>query len=254
MRVCLLYVKSSEKIHINDHSDYFSEKISAMKILSFIIVLICCNAYLKAQDDIVLDLDSIKNIKTSRYSSINDVGVAINVAGKFIQKFPGNTQKTTLNVEKPSVMFRTVHGVLVNPKLFIGAGAGIDFLPSQTGGTRAFSLTFPLFAEFREYILDGNFNVFFSQRLGGAFFIDSYRNQQLNSGRYSGAFGEFMIGGRYVTNGKKVALHFGVGYRLQHLQRKANVQDIQNGNPLILSNIPQVTIKHYVPITIGVTF
>jgi hypothetical protein len=225
-----------------------------MRILSFFITFFCIHFYVNAQNDIVLDLDSIKNIKTTRYSSVNEVGVAINVAGKFIQKFPGNTQKTTLDVEKPSVMFRTVHGVLLNPKLFIGAGAGIDFLSNQTSGIRAFSLTFPLFAEFREYILDGNFNIFFSERLGAAFFIDSYRNQQLNSGKYTGAFGEFMIGGRYVTNGKKIALHFGVGYRLQHLQRKANVQDIQNGNPLILSNIPQIIIKQYIPISIGITF
>ncbi|HNI33378.1 MAG TPA: hypothetical protein PK628_10655, partial [Chitinophagales bacterium] len=50
----------------------------------------------QAQDDIVLDLDSIKNIKTTRYSSINEVGVGIHVAGKLIQKFPDITKKTTL--------------------------------------------------------------------------------------------------------------------------------------------------------------
>lgn len=227
-----------------------------MRVSYLLFLLLCCSHYLRAQDDIVLDLDSIKNIRTTRYSTINEVGVGINVSGTRIQKFPGNTQKTTLQVDKPSVLFRTVHGALLNPKFFIGAGLGIDFLPNQNGGLRAFSLTFPFFAECREYILEGNFNLFFSQRMGGAIFIDSYRSQQLNSGRYTGAFGEFMIGGRYVTGGKKFALHFGVGYRLQHLQRKVDVQSYNNLGALIqtYSNTPEIILKHYVPITIGLTF
>jgi hypothetical protein len=58
------------------------------------------------------------------------------------------------------VLFRTVHGALINPKIFIGAGTGIDFQPNQNAGIRAYSLTFPFFAEFREYVLEGNFNIF----------------------------------------------------------------------------------------------
>src|SRR3954464_8520335 len=85
---------------------------------------------LHAQDDIEINLDSIKNIKTTRYSSVNEVGVAINIGGTRIDKLPGNTTKTKLGVDKPSVMIRTVHGILINPKFFTGAGLGIDFLPS----------------------------------------------------------------------------------------------------------------------------
>lgn len=227
-----------------------------MRILSFVFVLCCGFFQLKAQEDIVLNLDSIKNIKTTRYSSINDVGIAINVAGTKIEKLPDYTRKTTLSTDKPSFMFRTVHGALINPKLFIGAGTGIDFRPNSTYGTKFYYFTFPFFAEFREYILDGNFNVFFSERLGGAVYIDSYYNKYLNKGTYSGAFGEFMIGGRYVTSGKKLAIHFGVGYRLQHLQRKVDIQSLSNTGVILQSyaNTPEITLKHYVPITIGVTF
>ena len=65
-----------------------------------------------------------------------------------------------------------------------------------------------------------------------------------------------MIGGRYVTAGKKLAIHFGVGYRMQHLQRKVDVQNLSNTGNIIstYANTPEITIKHYVPITIGVTF
>ncbi len=226
-----------------------------MKIAVFLLILFAGSFCLQAQDNIVIDLDSIKNIKTTRYSSVNEVGVGISLGGKTKQKLPSQTTTINLENEKPGVLFRTVHGALLNPKFFIGAGTGIDFLPNQTAGIRAYSLTFPFFAEFREYILDGNFNVFFSQRLGAAIFIDSYRNQQLNSGKSTGAFGEFMIGGRYVTSGKKVALHFGVGYRLQHLQRRVDVQNIINGgNIQIFSNTTEITIKHYIPIALGITF
>jgi len=210
----------------------------------------------QAQDDIVLDLDSIKNIKTTRYASINEVGVGIHVAGKLIQKFPDITKKTTLQVEKPSFIFRTVHGALINPKLFIGAGLGIDFRPNGTNGSRFYYFTFPIFAEFREYFLEGNFNLFLSERVGGAIYIDSYFNSQINKGRYAGAFGEFMIGGRYVTNSRKLAIHFGAGYRLQHLQRKVDIQSLNGSGGInqTYANTPEITIKHYVPITIGVTF
>lgn len=225
-----------------------------MKQILLIAVLLLGIIDLRAQDDIVINLDSIKNIKTTRYSSINEVGIGINVAGKLIQRFPDNTQKRTIEVEKPSFIFRTVHGALINPKLFIGAGTGIDFRPNSTYGTRFYYFTFPFFAEFREYFLSGNFNLFLSQRLGGALYIDSYFNSSFNNGRYSGAFGEFMVGGRYVTSGKKIALHFGAGYRLQHLQRKVDIQDLGSGNVQTYSNTPEITIKHYVPITIGVTF
>lgn len=207
-----------------------------------------------AQDEIVLNLDSIKNIKTTRYSSINEVGIGINVAGTLIQKFPDNTQKRSIETEKPSFIFRTVHGALINPKFFIGAGTGIDFRPNSAFGTRFYFFTFPFFAEFRQYLLNGNFNLFFSERLGGALYIDSYFNSTFNNGRYSGAFGEFMIGGRYVTNSKKFALHFGAGYRLQHLQRRVDVQGISGGLPQVFSNTREISIKHYIPITIGVTF
>ncbi len=207
-----------------------------------------------AQDEIVINLDSIKNIKSTRYSSINEVGVGINVGGKLIQKFPNNTQKRTLGIDKPDFIFRTVHGALINPKLFIGAGFGIDFRPNGNYGSKYFYFTFPIFAEFREYFLNGNFNLFVSQRIGGAFHIDSYFNNSINKGRYSGAFGEFMLGGRYVTNGKKLAVHFGVGYRLQHLQRKVDIQDLNGNAGQTYNNVPEITIKHYVPITIGITY
>lgn len=229
-------------------------KLSDMKILFVVLILFFSAHQIKAQDNIVLDLDSIKNIKATRYSSINEVGVGISLGGKMKQKLPFQTTTIKLENEKPGVMFRTVHGALINPTFFIGAGTGIDFSPNQSNGIRAYSLTFPFFAEFREYILDGNFKMFFSQRLGAAIFIDSYRNQQLNSGKYSGAFGEFMIGGRYVTPEKKIAIHFGVGYRLQHLQRKVDVQSLDNGNIKIYSNTREITVKHYIPITIGITY
>ena len=225
-----------------------------MKKAAFLFVLFCTAIYGHAQEEIVIDLDSIKNIKTTRYSSVNEVGVGVSLGGKTKQKLPSQTNTINLENEKPSVLFRTVHGALINPKIFIGAGTGIDFQPNQNAGIRAYSLTFPFFAEFREYVLEGNFNIFFSQRLGGAIFIDSYRNQQLNSGRYTGAFGEFMIGGRYVTSGKNISLHFGVGYRLQHLQRRVDVQDIRNGNVQIFSNTTEISIKHYIPVSIGITF
>ncbi len=209
---------------------------------------------LRAQEDIVLNLDSIKNIRTTRYSSINEVGVAISVAGTKLLKLLSGTVKTNLGTEKPSVMFRTVHGALINPKLFIGAGLGLDFRPNSPSGVRSYFFTFPFFAEFREYVLEGNFNMFFSERLGGAVFIDSYINSSINRGTYSGAFGEFMIGGRYVPPAKRIAIHFGVGYRLQHLQRKIDVTDGTGSNVQVFSNTPEISIKHYVPITLGVTF
>lgn len=226
-----------------------------MKQLCFLLFVIGFAHFSKAQDDIVLNLDSIKNIKTTRYSSINEVGVSINLSSKMIQKFPGETKKTKLDIEKPSFMFRTVHGALLNPKFFIGAGTGVDFRPNTTNGIQSYYLTFPFFAELREYFLKGNFNLFLSQRLGGAVYIDSYFNKNFNKGTYSGAFGEFMVGGRYVTQGKNLAVHFGVGYRLQHLQRKVDTQSIVSGQPVqTYANTPEITIKHYVPVTIGITF
>lgn len=225
----------------------------AMRIFLLLAIMFSCR-FIFAQEEIVLDLDSIKNIKTTRYSSVNDVGVAINIGGTMIDKLPGNTIKTKLGIDKPSVMIRTVHGILINPKFFMGAGLGIDFLPSggTTGGS--FLVTFPIFAEFREYILDGNFNVFFSERLGGAIFLDKKINTLSGQKRTSsGAFGEFMIGGRYVPSNKKLAVHFGVGYRLQHLQQKVNFTDPASPT-FVISNVKQTTIKHYVPITIGITF
>jgi hypothetical protein len=226
-----------------------------MKNFIFLFVLISVAHVCKAQDDIVLDLDSIKNIKTTRYSSVNEVGVGINIGYKVIFKLPGTTNKTKQDVEKPNVIFRTVHGVLINPKLFIGAGVGVDFLPTNTGGTASnFHVTFPFFAEFREYILDGNFNVFFSERLGVGVSLDQKLNVVSNQSKTStGAFGEFMIGGRYVPGGKKLAVHFGVGYRLQHLQRKADIVDPSLPTNVI-NGVKQITIKHYIPVTIGITF
>ena len=97
--------------------------------------------------------------------------------------------------------------------------------------------------------------MFFSERVGAAIYIDSYYNKYVNKGSSSGAFGEFMIGGRYVTNGKKLAIHFGAGYRLQHLQRKEDIQGSSgNAVPTTFANTPVITLKHYIPITIGVTF
>ncbi|MEN9447269.1 MAG: hypothetical protein RJA25_559 [Bacteroidota bacterium] len=229
-----------------------------MRFLLLFLFTVTFGYFSQAQDndDIVLDLDSIKNVKTTRYSSINEVGTSVNVAGTLIQKFPGNTVKRNLKIDKPSVSFRTVHGALINPNFFIGGGVGLDFRPNEYFGTRFFYFTFPFFIEMRQYFLSGNFNLFLSERIGGAVHIDSYYNKYYNKGTYSGAFGEFMIGGRYVTAGKKLAIHFGVGYRMQHLQRKVDVQNLSNTGNIIstYANTPEITIKHYVPITIGVTF
>lgn len=226
-----------------------------MKTFFLILFFLCVLQKSHAQDEIVLDLDSIKNIKTTRYSTINEVGIGISLGGKMFQKLPSQTTKIKLENEKPNVIFRTVHGALIKPSFFIGGGIGIDFLPGNSSGIRSYSFSFPFFIELREYILDGNFNIFFSERLGAAFYIDSYRNQQLNSGKSKGAFGEFMIGGRYVTSGKKLAIHFGLGYRLQHLQRKVSVTNILSGSTVqIYDNTPEIIIKHYIPVTIGVTF
>lgn len=228
-----------------------------MKALFFVIGFVALLQTTKAQEDIVLDVDSIKNIKTTRYSSINEVGVAINVAGTMIQKFPDQTaRKNNLQVEKPSIMFRTVHGVLVNPKFFVGGGVGLDFRPNSTYGISYYYFTFPFFLEMREYFLKGNFNLFLSERIGGAVYVDTYFNRVNNKGKYSGAFGEFMIGGRYVIPNKRLAMHFGVGYRLQHLQRKVDVQSLNGSGQIIqtYANTPEITLKHYVPITIGITF
>jgi hypothetical protein len=151
-----------------------------------------------------------------------------------------------------------VHGALINPHFFIGGGAGIDFTPTGNAGNSAvvskYTVTFPLFVELREYALEGNFNIFFSERIGAAFYIDPQLNKFNHKGNSSGAFGEFMIGGRYVTAGKKLALHFGVGYRLQHLQRKVDVQNHSGLTTQIIPNTPEITIKHYIPVTIGITF
>lgn len=224
-----------------------------MKQRILFILLTCMLQTLHAQEDIVIDLDSIKNIKTTRYSSINEVSANIHVAGKLIQKFPNNTIKKNVGIDKPDFMFRTVHGALIRPSFFIGAGAGIDFRPNGTNGPNYYSFTFPIFAEFREYFLSGDFNIFLSQRIGGAFHIESYIPSSNNKSSASGAFGEFMIGGRYVTRGKKIAIHFGVGYRLQHLQHKVDV--VETGiNGQYYHDVPEISIKHYVPITIGITY
>lgn len=233
-----------------------------MKIRLFFLLLFA-SLYAAAQvDDIQLDLDSIKNIKTTRYSSINEVGISISVSGDSIYRFPDNKVKRHASTDRPSVILRTVHGALINPDFFIGGGVGLDFTPTGNFGNAAvvskYYVTFPLFVELREYILDGNFNIFFSERMGAAFFIDPQLNKYSHKGTSSGAFGEFMIGGRYVTQGKKLALHFGLGYRFQHLQRKSDVVDFtKTGSGQIYSttaNTPVISIKHYVPITIGVTF
>ena len=226
-----------------------------MNIKYFLLSVVLAIATISyAQDDIVINLDSIKNIKATRYSSVNEVGVGINIANKVIQKFENNTQKRKVENEKPSFIFRTVHGILINPKIFIGAGTGIDFRQNGTYGTRFYYMTFPFFAEFREYFLKGNFNMYLSQRLGAAIFLDTYFNKSFNNGKYTGAFGEFMLGGRYVTGGKKIAINFGVGYRLQHLQRKLTLSYISNGTTQSYPNTPEITLKHYVPIVLGVTF
>ena len=224
-----------------------------MRILLLFIVQLAYVSFVFAQDDIVLDLDSIKNIKTTRYSTVNEVGVAISIGGTLIQKLPGTTKKDKLKTDKPSVMFRTVHGVLVNPHIFIGGGVGIDFLVSGNTGTSSYTITFPIFAELRQYVLNGSFNLFFSERMGGAVFINPKLNRVGGKGTSSGAFGEFMIGGRYVTGGKKLAIHFGVGYRLQHLQKKIDITDLSVPGGII-RNIKETTIKHYIPVTIGITF
>ena len=222
-----------------------------MKTILILVFTVFISTLTFAQEDIVLDLDSIKNIKITRYSSINEVGININVGGKVINKFPDNTQTKKTETEKPSMLFRTVHGALLNPHVFIGAGTGIDFRPNTNVGIKYYYFTFPFFVESRQYVLSGNFNVYFSERLGGAVYIDSYFNHNNNKGTYSGAFGEFMIGGRYVLPNKKFAIHFGVGYRLQHLQRKIN---FNSSTSPFYTNIPEITIKHYVPVSIGITF
>lgn len=224
-----------------------------MKKCMFILLLIVFVKTNFAQE-IVLDLDSIKNIKTTRYSSINEVGVNINIAGKTINKFPDNTIKNKLAIEKPGILFRTVHGALLNPHLFIGAGIGINFRSNNTYAIKYYYLTFPIFAELRQYVLNGNFNVFFSERLGGGINIDTYANRFGNNGTSTGAFGEFMIGGRYVLSNKKLALHFGVGYGFQHLQRRVDLANVYGNSSQIYSKTPEITIKHYVPVSIGVTF
>jgi hypothetical protein len=89
-----------------------------MKKAAFLFVLFCTAIYGHAQDEIVIDLDSIKNIKTTRYSSVNEVGVGISLGGKTKQKLPSQTNTINLENEKPSVLFRTVHGALINPKIF----------------------------------------------------------------------------------------------------------------------------------------
>lgn len=230
-----------------------------MRFSLFLIFILAFGAHLHAQqlDDIVLDLDSIKNIKTTRYSSINEIGTSVNVAGTMLQKFVANTKKTNLQADKPNVSFRTVHGALINPNFFVGGGVGLDFRPNGSVGTHYYYFTFPFFIELREYFLKGDFNLFLSERLGGAINIDSYFNKFFSKGgKSSGAFGEFMLGGRYVTAGKKIAIHFGVGYRMQHLQHKIDIQgNGGSGQPaMTYVNTPEITIKHYVPIMIGVTF
>lgn len=66
-----------------------------MRIFFFLLILMLSGFFKSvfAQDDIVLDLDSIKNIKTTRYSTINEVGANINVSGMMIQKLPGTQKK-----------------------------------------------------------------------------------------------------------------------------------------------------------------
>src|SRR4051812_38916378 len=98
------------------------------KFLLFFFILSA--RFVHAQEDIVLNLDSIKNIKTTRYSSVNEVGVGISLGGQQIDKIPGDKKTTHVSTEKPNVLFRTVHGVLINPHIFIGGGLGIDFIPS----------------------------------------------------------------------------------------------------------------------------
>lgn len=222
-----------------------------MRFTIFVFLFCFCFRYVNAQDEFVLSLDSIKNIKTTRYSSINEVGIGIHVAGKRISKFSANPQKRKMDLEKPSFIFRSVHGALINPKFFIGAGVGIDYTAIGNSGNRNSNFTFPIFIECREYFLNGNFNVFLSQRVGAAFFIDSYSQGGYNNGKYSGFFGAIQVGGRYVTSGKKLAIHFGVGYRLQHLQRKLDLLFNGTGIP---NRTTVITIKHYVPIVLGVTF
>ena len=71
-----------------------------MKQRILFILLTCMLQTLHAQEDIVIDLDSIKNIKTTRYSSINEVSANIHVAGKLIQKFPNNTIKKNVGIDR----------------------------------------------------------------------------------------------------------------------------------------------------------
>lgn len=224
------------------------------KTLICICLISCCTHLLHAQEDIILDLDSIKNIKTTRYSSINEVGASINFSGMMIQKISGDKKKKNIENDKPSMLFRTVHGALINPQFFIGAGTGFDFRPNGTSGSNYYYFTFPFFAELREYFLNGNFRLFMSERLGGALFVDSYYLKYYNKKSSSGAFAELMIGGRYVKPGKNFALHFGLGYRLQHLQHKVDIQSTSGGNIQIYANTPEITIKHYIPISIGITY
>ncbi|HNF50012.1 MAG TPA: hypothetical protein PLF48_11565 [Chitinophagales bacterium] len=228
-----------------------------MRIFFFLLILMLSGFFKSvfAQDDIVLDLDSIKNIKTTRYSTINEVGANINVSGMMIQKLPGTQKKTTLQTDKPGMLFRTVHGALINPNLFIGAGTGFDFRPNGTNGTSYYFFTFPFFAESREYFLNGSFRMFAAQRLGASLYVDSYYLKYYKKTSSKGAFMEILFGGRYVKPGKNFALHFSAGYRFQHLQRKVDVQSVSGGtNIQIYSNTPEITLKHYIPITIGITY
>ena len=79
-------------------------------------MLVGCNYYVKAQEDIVLDLDSIKTSGTTRYSSINEVGTSVNVASTLIEKFPtANLVKQPLQVENLLLRFAR-YGALINPR------------------------------------------------------------------------------------------------------------------------------------------
>jgi hypothetical protein len=46
-----------------------------MRKLCFFLLALSATLHALSQDDIQLDLDSIKNIKTTRYSSVNEVGI-----------------------------------------------------------------------------------------------------------------------------------------------------------------------------------
>ena len=146
----------------------------------------------------------IKDLKKSGFSNITELNLGISLKGNNDYLFG----------------IQTINGYLINPKINIGVGVGIQ----SVGGSSFYYI--PLFADFRTYFLKSKSTPFFSTGLGYSFSTDKAKGSGVNEG---GVFINPSFGGKFFIS-NKTAINISVGYLYQQTYYRYPIPEYSHYN------------------------